>query len=326
MTAPIIRDKGFAEQLETISKFSYSFLNLIKMLPSSLQPQLPFHEWACLRTELRWVYERAVSRDVWHSDWDRRMGHWAWYVRQGHARIVSASGEYEAAEGEWLFLPREVSHQDFADGTVLLSLHFLCQWPSGENIFANKGGARFDASEAPLLLSMGKRLERLVRRLFPEADVRFTKQRMAYPVFLNFQTYFMRWLHLWFQLQLKYGARLTRLEPGDDRPLRMARCLNEAPLDRGFPREWLREETGLSEVHVSRIFLREFGMTPRRYWEKRRFEFAKICLKTGTAPVKEVGYQLGFRSPSHFVDWFQKHAGASPKTYRLLEKKRQIPA
>lgn len=296
------------------------------MPPSSLDPQLSFHEWACLRTELRWVYEHSVPQDVRHADWDRRIGHWAWYVQQGHVRVTSASGVYEASAGEWLLLPRETSHQDFSDNTIILSLHFLCQWPSGENIFANKSGAKFNASEAPLLLSMGKQLERVVSRLFPQADVRFTKQLMTYPVFLNFQTLFMRWLHLWFQIQIKYGARLTRLQPGDDRPLRMARCLNEAPLDHGFPREWLLEETGLSEVHVNRIFLREFGVTPRKYWEKRRFEFSKMCLKTSTIPVKEVGYQLGFRSASHFVGWFQKHAGASPKTYRQLEKKRQLPA
>jgi len=295
-------------------------------LASSHDPQLTFHEWSCLRTELMWVYDHLVPPDVRHSEWDRSVGHWAWHVRRGSVRIESASGIYQAYAGEWLLLPREISRQDFSDDTSILSLHFLCQWPSGENVFANKAGIILKEGEYPSLRTMGERLERVVRRLFPKADVRFTRQLMTYPVFLNFQALFMRWLHLWFQIQTSHGARLTRLQPGDDRPLRAARCLNEAPLDGGFPRSWLREETGLSDIHVNRIFVREFGMTTRKYWEKRRFEFAKMCLKTSIMPVKEVGYQLGFHSDSHFVGWFEKHAGVSPKTYRHLEKKRPISA
>ncbi len=295
-------------------------------LITSSEPELTLHEWSCLRTELMWVYDHLVPAHALHSHWDRSVGHWAWYVRKGSVRVESPAGIYEAQTGDWLFLPREMSRQDFADDTSIVSLHFLCQWPSGENVFANKAGILFRESEHPSLLSMAKRLERVVRRLFPQAGVRFTRQLMSYPVFLNFQVLFMRWLHLWFQIQTSHGARMTRLQPGDDRPLRMARCLNEAPLDGGFPRTWLREETGLSDIHGNRIFVREFGMTTRKYWEKRRFEFAKLCLKTSTMPVKEVGYQLGFHSDSHFVGWFEKHSGASPKTYRLLEKKRPISA
>lgn len=292
----------------------------------SKAPELTFHEWSCLRTELMWVYDHSVTHDVMHSEWNRSVGHWAWYIRQGSVRVECTSGIYEAGVGEWLLLPREISRQDFSDDTSILSLHFLCQWPSGENVFANKAGIILKNGEHPSLRTMAERLERIVRRLFPKADVRFTRQLMTYPVFLNFQALFMRWLHLWFHIQTSRGARLTRLQPGDDRPLRAARCLNEAPLDGGFPRNWLREETGLSDIHVNRIFVREFGMTTRKYWEKRRFEFAKLCLKTSVMPVKEIGYQLGFHSDSHFVGWFEKHAGVSPKTYRQLEKKRPIPA
>jgi len=113
----------------------------------------------------------------------------------------------------------------------------------------------------------------------------------------------------------KSAARLVFI---NDRPLRAARCLNASPLDQGFPRLPLLAETGLSEIHLNRLFLNEFGLSPRKYWDKRRLEFAKNCLGTSLIPVKEISCLLGFLSDAHFAVWFRRLTGQRPGECRTF--------
>jgi len=69
-------------------------------------------------------------------------------------------------------------------------------------------------------------------------------------------------------------------------------------------------------MRLNQLFFAEFGMTSRKYWDRRRLEFAKQCLETSPMPVKELSYRLGFRSDSHFVVWFRRLTGSRPGEYR----------
>ena len=286
-------------------------------MASADRPILTFHQWSYLRSELIWIYDHPVPREFHHAKWDRTEGHWAWYVRKGRAKVTSDSGTLTATAGMWLFVPREEAHQDFSPDIHLLSVYFLCQWPSGENLFVHKGGAVLKGSGYPQLARVAERLERLVRKNIPEADIRYATQTGDYSMFLRLQRQFFLWLDLWFKARISCGASLTRLHAGDDRAIRAIRCLNDAPLDRGFPLSWLMEETGgLSLSHLDRIFVQEFSLTTRKYWERRRMQEAKIYLETSMLPIKEIGHRTGFHSDAHFVIWFKRLVGQSPLQYR----------
>jgi AraC-like DNA-binding protein len=45
---------------------------------------------------------------------------------------------------------------------------------------------------------------------------------------------------------------------------------------------------------------------------------AESLLNNTTLSVKEIAYELGFQSPSHFFRFFKRHAGNSPVQYRQL--------
>lgn len=280
-------------------------------------PILSFHEWAYLRNELVWVYDHPVPQDSLDVKWDRTEGYWAWYIRRGKVTLTSASGTYTAKAGQWLMVPREEPHQHFSDDIWILSVYFLCQWPSGENIFATKAGLVIDGAKHPELERSAKKMERMVRRHLPQADIRYATQLGNYPLFLRLQRQFLHWLQLWFEVRTQYGASLTKLHSGDDRTMRAVRALNEAPFDRGFPIDWLTAETGgLSITHLDRIFVKEFGLTTRKYWEQRRLQAAKGYLETSTLAVKEIAHRTGFRSDAHFVMWFKRLVKQSPLHYR----------
>ena len=305
-------DSATAFDLMDLS-FTVYFYHYFTMLMTGF-PQLPLHEWACLRTELQWIYDHSVQPGSRKQMNNRTSGNWVWYLRQGRATVTAASTTHHLKPGMWLFLPEGESHHLFSPDAHVLSIHFHFEWPSGENVIRCREGLLFNGADYPKLLQRAVHLERVVSRFFIKGThyAFQTRQPTDGLIFLRFQALFLTWLEIWIDIHLRNNAEFTRLRSGDDRPLRAARCLNASPLDQGFPRLALLAETGLSEVHLNRLFLNEFGLSPRKCWDKRRLEFAKNCLETSLMPVKEISYLLGFRSDAHFAVWFRRLTGQRP--------------
>lgn len=281
----------------------------------SIPPSLSVHDWSCLRTELIWIYDHEPAPASRHATFDHRDGNWAWYLRKGEVRVTGRNGPRTARAGQWLLLSPEVHRQDFSDDAVLISVRFLCQWPAGGGIFSPQDTVVLDGRDHPALAKTASALERLVRRHFPGSHRLHTRQAIEYPRFLGFQRAFLGWLEAWFEARLASGAQLSR-HPGNKRALRAAQFLDEAALDESFPRAALSSVVGLSAVQLGRLFRSQFQLTPVQYWERRRLEFARLCLETSETPLKELSARLGFRSVSHFTVWFKRHAGATPGRYR----------
>lgn len=73
---------------------------------------------------------------------------------------------------------------------------------------------------------------------------------------------------------------------------------------------------GMSKFHFLRIFKQITGTSPMEYRDKLRIEHAKILLEDLSLPVNEVGFRVGYSSPSYFCDTFRKKTGTSPSRYR----------
>lgn len=280
-------------------------------------PHLSLHEWSCLRTELVWIYDHAPNPQACHGVFDHSEGNWAWYLRKGEGRVTTRSGVLTARAGQWLLPPPEIHRHDFSDDAVLISVRFFCQWPSGHNILARHRGLVLDGTRHPALVKTARALARLVGASVPGSHHDHARQAADYPRFLRFQRAFLAWLDAWYQAALAAGATPVR-HAGDPRALRAARVLDDAPLDRRFPKTVLRASAGVGAVQLHRLFRKQFGLTPLQYWERRRLGFARLCLETGGSSLKELASQLGFRSDSHFAVWFKRGTSASPGRYRSL--------
>ena len=280
-------------------------------------PLLSQHDWACVRTELIWAYDREVLPSSRRLYSDLQQGNKAWLIRKGAVSIKTSSGDsFEVASGQWLFLPREYTQHRFSSNARILSIHFLCQWPSGDNLFQGKAGRVFPSDVHPDLEKKGHIMERIVHQRQPDSILDHSRQSTDYGLFLQLQSTFLDWLAEWYRVQVSFGERIADQKVGDNRILKAVRCLNEAPLDQPFPKPWLESETHLGEVHLNRSFLKYFGVTTRKYWQRRKLEFAKACLEGSGMPVKEIAYRLAFRSDSHFVIWFRRLTGLRPSEYR----------
>lgn len=282
----------------------------------SPSPHRSLHEWASLQTELIWVYDQVIAPQFRHfSEVAERSGYWARYVRAGRIVLTGAGGEIVAGPGQWLIGEREKGSIDVSDDAHILSIHFLCQWPTGNNFFGKTGVRIIKDAECPRLRKQAETLERSVRRQHG-SQVGYAHEQAAYPDFLRQQALFVNWLATWCEALAAQGCQPAHGGSDDERLTRVVRRLNEAPLAASFPKALLRAEAKLSAGQLDLKFAQAFGLSPWRYWERRRLEHAKRRLAQTEIPVKQVAYELGFKSDAHFVAWFRRLAGDAPGRFR----------
>ncbi|MBB6011752.1 AraC-like DNA-binding protein [Aquamicrobium lusatiense] len=74
----------------------------------------------------------------------------------------------------------------------------------------------------------------------------------------------------------------------------------------------LVREVGTNVTTLQRIFRQALGTTILGYVQKRRLEIARILLQERAGSISDVGYRVGYASPSAFSAAYRKHFGHSP--------------
>ncbi|OCP02913.1 MULTISPECIES: GlxA family transcriptional regulator [unclassified Ensifer] len=80
--------------------------------------------------------------------------------------------------------------------------------------------------------------------------------------------------------------------------------------------------TGLSRRQMERLFRKEMGRTPARYYLDLRLERAHLLLLTSSLPVIEIAVACGFSTASHFSRTYRERYGLTPQRTRLAEMER----
>ena len=93
--------------------------------------------------------------------------------------------------------------------------------------------------------------------------------------------------------------------------------LLESQLDADFNLQPLAQKADLSEFHFSRAFKQAIGFSPSRYSIRMRMAKARRLLRETSKTVIEIGLDVGYFSPGHFVQVFRRESGVSPSDYRL---------
>ncbi|MGL4648547.1 MAG: helix-turn-helix transcriptional regulator, partial [Caldilineaceae bacterium] len=68
---------------------------------------------------------------------------------------------------------------------------------------------------------------------------------------------------------------------------------------------------------VSRIFLRELGLSPWDYLTRVRMEHARtLLLAPESGSVAEIALRVGYTDPAYFARTFRHYTGRSPQAFR----------
>lgn len=84
--------------------------------------------------------------------------------------------------------------------------------------------------------------------------------------------------------------------------------------------------SGLSRRQMERLFRREMGRTPARYYLDLRLERAHLLLATSSLPIIEIAMACGFATASHFSRTYRDRYGCTPQRSRLVETERRARA
>jgi transcriptional regulator GlxA family with amidase domain len=76
------------------------------------------------------------------------------------------------------------------------------------------------------------------------------------------------------------------------------------------------ERSGLSERTFKRRFKAATGETTISYVQRIRVERAKRALETGSAPIEEISWAVGYEDPASFRRLFKRVTGLTPGEYR----------
>lgn len=285
-------------------------------------PKCNLHDWASLRSELLFIYDRVIPPGSGRSRGSREGDFSAWLVRNGRARVVADGAEAEAGPGQWLVCFGKQIDQTLDPDTHLLSLRILQDWPDGSPLFSGGPLHVLDAARHP-------KLEKLARPLLRMAgDVHFDnlrldprerflwKTQLDYLTYARYQRHLIAWLAALAESLMNEGTAMHVPGSNDPRLARVFQVVDARSPSDPFPEKAVCRASGLSIGRLNRLCAKSYGFTVHAYWEKRRVQRARHALEMPAIRVKEVASELGFLQLSHFSAWFKRHAGASPRAYR----------
>ncbi|MDR1010359.1 MAG: AraC family transcriptional regulator, partial [Opitutaceae bacterium] len=240
----------------------------------------------------------------------------AWLVRSGNVTARVGSLTLRARAGDWLIPPTGDLWREFSPDARILSVRFRVSWPTGEALFKEGIGLVFPADECPELEKSARPLARFAAKNFPNATRFLMDERATLAEHLRLQTLFTRWLDVFSEAMLERGVVPARMGRIDARVLHAVRIIERRALSAPLTENELAREVGVSVSQLSRLFIRQFGISPHDYFDRRRHEHALDSLLGTPQAVKEIAFELGFSSLPHFSAWFRRRHGVSPRELR----------
>jgi len=277
-------------------------------------PPLSLRDLDRLHIELAWAYEGTVSL-AYREELSPHYGQSVLLIEQGGMTVSTPEKTVEAGVGQWVFPRQGKRHQKFSADAKVLSIHFDMHWPGGTPLFAWDTALAVAAAQHPGWEIQARKLVQLIEREFGGARWELRNRPATLLTWRQLQGAFSAWFDLVLVDLLKLGHQPTHFIALDARLLAGVEFLDHQPFTVSYQEREVAAHAGLSVSQWNRLFLKQFSMTPRRYYDKRRLDSALAMVKGG-ALLKEVAFDLGFCSLPHFSSWFHQKVGCTPTEFR----------
>ncbi len=293
---------------------------------SQLDKQCSLHDWLGVRAELAFIYDSKIPRGQANVTGDREREFSAWLVREGWVEVESDGEKAQAKKGQWMICCGRRVTQRFAPDTELLSLRVLQSWPDGSPLFGGGVVTVLDAGKHPALERHAMRLLALTDKLKwnddYERDMRTVfhwRNQMDYLMFMDHQRHLQSWQVALAVALIAAGRTITVPDSTDPRLARALQAIDTQAPGAAYPEAELVRVSGLSIGRINRLCAQVYGFTTHQYWERHRLKRARLALRAGSQPIKQIAFGLGFLQLSHFSAWFKRHEGMSPRAYQAAQ-------
>lgn len=274
---------------------------------------LPIETWGRLRRELVWIRRAVIEQCNRRMVFQPQGRIAAWRLIGGRATFRLSSGHRRVRAGQWIFPGTGTGERVFSDGAEFISVRFHAHWPGGETLFDHRESVVVGPEAGRALDEAGFALADFVQGNLCANGFHLSGAPAGIDHYLTVQARFDQWMRAYVELMTGLG-HAPRKAPQVDARIQEATRLMEAQLRAGvvMTEAAVAGASGLSLSQFKRLFGRELKKTPKRWLDDLRHELACDRLGEAARTVKQIGYELGFRSPNHFSSWFAKRHGVPP--------------
>ncbi len=273
--------------------------------------------WDKLNCRLIWAYEGVVSDNGNRTGFiDNKYS--IWFIKSGKVYLSGRSFKSCTADnGMWVYAPiKSERDQRFDEGTEILSISFLAEWPNGLPLFPITDPVIFSKSINHGLMNSVRSLIIDGEKHIDLFSMRNEAGVLRLEKYIDIQRSFWTFIKEWTQTLIKSGLQPSPFPFIDSRASAIAEIIDALPFTGRIPYHYIAEKICLSRVHIDRLFLRATGKTPKEYMENNIVRKAEELLLGSGDSVKQIAAVLGFSTPSHFCAWFKRLCGIYPNEYR----------
>jgi AraC-like DNA-binding protein len=233
------------------------------------------------------------------KNWNQRFPprHFAevWYTREGEGRFALSGEQISANKDAMVILPVGLEHDLTALTDIWDFYWFTLDGPEGNDPlhwYGLKAGC-YSAGDLP-----PERFRQL-RTLVGEGT--FASQKRALALVMGILA----------EVDIPAEER-----EGDSRVALVRRLIRENYSDPAFDINALAEKAGLHRSVLSRLFVKETGLSPSDYLRNLRLKTGLSLLQDSFLRVSEIAWRCGFRDPAYFSRLVQSRTGKPPKGHR----------
>jgi len=188
-------------------------------------------DWLYVHTELLWANQREVEPRYLEMNYPPENTISAWLIKRGELVLKEPRGRITVKENQWIFPGLTTGWKCFRPGSVILSVRFTAEWPTGKTLYDHRNPIFLDAGDHLGLTRAAEGLKSVVSRisgrtgLFPVNDTRATVKD-----YFAIRHAFEGWLCAYVGTMGKLGISPSILSKADPRILRAARFIDNHPL------------------------------------------------------------------------------------------------
>lgn len=97
-------------------------------------------------------------------------------------------------------------------------------------------------------------------------------------------------------------------------------CLENNLSNHELTNKFIAKQCNISEVYLRKLFIKEFGVSPKQYIITLRINKACQLLTDGLLKISAVSEECGFSNPYHFCRLFKEKTGLTPSEFAKRNK------
>ena len=227
-----------------------------------------------------------------------------WYEHLGIMHTVQA--------GDYFVLPPNEAHKYGATEANPWSVYYI-------HFTGDQATYLYNQLQTSTSISQGLESRILFRcNLFDEIIVSLLAQETDSLVYANLCCYLLMGTFL--SIKAYRHAKQSKIPSSQSPTINLATHYMNEQMDKQLTLKNMADYCHLSTTHFLRLFTKEMGISPLKYFQQEKIHQAADYVKNTSLKINQIAARFGFDDPYYFSKVFHKIMGVSPSEYRKTSR------